>query len=55
MTIGIFRVLGIIGPLAEELGAAAEDGRITISEGIRILRRICDALGLDLDEEGLDL
>ena len=57
MGIGImfFRVLGMIGMLAEELSRAAEDGKITVSELIVIGRKVCDHLGIDLDEEGVSI
>jgi len=50
-----FRVLGMIGMLAEELATAATDGTLTAAELIRIGEKICEALGIDLDTTGFEL
>ena len=55
MKVGFFKILGLMGLLAEELSNAAIDGKITIKEAITIISKICEALGLDFDTEGLDL
>lgn len=55
MRISFFRVLGLIGLLAEELTKAAEDNRITVNEALHIIKRICETLGIDFDAEGFDL
>jgi len=55
MTIGFFKVIGLIGLLANELTAAAVDGKITAREAISIMEKICAALGIDLDKTGLEL
>lgn len=47
--IGYFKIIGLIGLLAEELTIAAEDGKITVSEAIRIVVKICETLNLDFD------
>lgn len=53
--IGIFKVFGLVTMLSGELTAAAEDGKITIAEGVRIIRKVCEALGIKLDETGFDI
>ncbi len=54
MKTGFFKIIGLIGLLSEELSTAAEDGRITIAEAVRIVQRICDALGIDFDNTGYE-
>jgi transcription termination factor NusB len=44
-------VLGLVGLLAEELSAAAVDGKITVNEALRIVKRICDSLGIEFVAE----
>jgi len=51
MKIGFFKVLGLVGMLAEELTAAAVDGKVTVKEALRIVERICDALGIEFVAE----
>lgn len=55
MKVGFFRIIGLFGLLAEELTIAAEDGKITVAEAIKIVTRICEALGIDFDATGFDL
>lgn len=55
MKIGFFQVIGLIGLLAKELSAAAEDGKITVNEALKIVSGICESLGLDFDQEGFDI
>ncbi|SDO03920.1 hypothetical protein SAMN04488516_11726 [Desulfonauticus submarinus] len=49
MKIGFFSVLGLIGVLAEELTKAASDGKITASEGLHIVEKVCEQLGIKLE------
>jgi hypothetical protein len=51
MKIGFFKVLGLVGMLAEELTAAAVDGKITVDEALRIVGKICEALGIEFITE----
>jgi hypothetical protein len=51
MKVSFFRVLGLVGLLAEELSLAAVDGKITVDEALRIVKRICDALGIEFVAE----
>jgi len=55
MHIGFFKVLGLIGMLANELSMAAVDGKITAREALKIMEKVCDELGIDLDKTGIDL
>ena len=55
MSINAFRVMGLVGLLATELSAAAADGKVTVKEGITIIEKVCGALGIDFDKEGVDL
>ena len=55
MHIGFFKVLGLIGMLANELSAAAVDGKITAREAMAIMEKVCEQLGIDLDKTGIDL
>ncbi len=55
MKIGFFKILGLVGLLAEELTKAASDNRITVDEAILIVRRICEQLGINFDESGIDV
>ena len=52
---GIFKIIGLIGILAEELGTAATDGKITLREGITIMMRVAEAIGVDFDTSDVDL
>lgn len=49
MEINYFKVLGLIGLLASELTIAARDGKITGTEGIKIISNICEGLGFTFD------
>ena len=53
--VGFFAVLGLVGLLADELTKAAEDGKITVSEGLKILKAICERLGIDFDTTGIKI
>jgi len=55
MHIGFFKVIGLIGLLANELTTAAMDGKITAREALSIMEKICAALGIDLDKTGIEL
>ena len=50
-----FKILGLVGLLADKLMAAAKDGKVTIAEGLDIIRAICSQLGIDFDETGWEL
>lgn len=43
-----FKILGMVGTLAEALTKAASDGKITLTEGVVILQTICDEIGVEL-------
>jgi len=49
MKIGFFKIFGMIGMLAEELTKAAEDGKITADEALRIVEKICEEIGISLE------
>jgi len=55
LEIGIFKIIGLIGLLAKELGDAANDGKITFAEGVSIIKAICEQLGIDFEDEGIEL
>jgi len=47
-----FKILAMMGMLSTELGKAAVDGKITVGEGIELVKKICAELGIDFDEVG---
>ena len=53
--ISAFKVIGMVGMLAEELSTIAADGKVTVNEILSLGRKICENLGLDFDEVGFDL
>ncbi len=53
--VGFFSILGLIGTLAEELNKAAEDNKITITAGLHIAKELCGKIGVEWDDEGLEL
>lgn len=55
MKINYFKVIGMVGMLAEELSQIAEDGKVTIKEAVDLIERICEQLGLDFDQAGFQL
>ncbi len=55
MKINYFKVIGMVGMLAEELGEIAEDGKVTIKEALDLMEKICERLGLDFDRTGFQL
>ena len=55
MTINAFKVMGMVGMLAEELSTIAADGKVTVTEAFNLIKKICDTLGLDFDDTGFDL
>ena len=55
MKINYFKVIGMIGMLAEELTRISEDGKITIKEAVDLVEKICEHLGLDFDQAGVQL
>lgn len=55
MKINYFKVIGMIGMLAEGLSQIAEDGKVTINEALDLMGKICEHLGLDFDRTGLQL
>ena len=50
MKVSVFQIFGLVGTLASELTRAASDGKITVDEGLSILKTICSHLGVDLVE-----
>lgn len=55
MKLNYFKVIGMVGMLAEELSKIAEDGKITIKEAVELVEKICEQLGLDFDQAGVQL
>jgi len=55
MHVNTFKVMGLVGMMAEELGTIAADGKITITEALGLIKKICKNLNLDFDETGFDL
>ena len=55
MKISYFKVIGMIGMLAEELSQIAEDGKINIKEALNLIEKICEQMGLDFDNEGIEI
>ncbi|MCP4665311.1 MAG: hypothetical protein GY849_03005 [Deltaproteobacteria bacterium] len=55
MTINVFKVMGMVGMLAEELSTIAADGKVSVTEAFSLVKKICDTLGLDFDDTGFDL
>lgn len=55
MKVTFFKILGLVGLLAEELTKAAVDNKITAKEAINIIQMICTALGINFDTEGINL
>jgi hypothetical protein len=53
MKINFFKILGLLGILARELKKIPEDGKVTITEAINLMKLICERLGLDFDQEGV--
>lgn len=51
----ILKVLRIVMAVADDIVAAAADGKITIAEALNIIQAICDELDIDFDTTGLDL
>lgn len=47
------KILGIVGLLSVKLQEAAVDNKITVNEGIEIIKVVCEALGIDFDDTGL--
>ncbi len=45
-----FKVMGMVGMLAEELGNITADGKVTFLEAIDLVTKICEALGFDFDK-----
>ena len=55
MKISIWTIFGMLGMLATELTTAAKDGKITLREGIAILEKVCQTIGVDLDMTCVEL
>ena len=55
MKITWFKALGLIGLLASELTKVAEDGKITITEALTVVSKICLELGINFDTTGLTM
>lgn len=52
MKVSMWKVLGIIGLLADELTKAGVDNRITVDEALLMVARIAPTVGLQFDETG---
>ncbi|HLP59184.1 MAG TPA: hypothetical protein VK186_10160 [Candidatus Deferrimicrobium sp.] len=55
MDVKTFKVIGMVGMLAEELSLIAADGKVTVNEAIGLIKKICKNLDLDFDEVGFDM
>ncbi|MCU0286290.1 MAG: hypothetical protein MUF15_07805 [Acidobacteria bacterium] len=55
MNINTFKVIGMVGMLAEELSLIAADGKVSVNEAIGLIKKICKSLDLDFDEVGFDM
>lgn len=51
----IMLALRIIGVVGQELAAITQDNKITVSEGLYIVKTIAFELGYSFDDEGVDL
>lgn len=51
---GFLKMLGVAMTLATDLAEAASDGKLTVSDGIKIVEDVCTKLGIDFDTEGID-
>lgn len=49
------KALALVSLIAAELPEMVADGKITLSEGIRLVQKISAQLGFDFDTEGVDL
>lgn len=55
MKISFWKALSLVGLLAEELGKAVADNKITIAEALYIVEVICQKLRIDFDKARFDL
>jgi len=53
--LNFFMILSMAMTIMGEIAMAASDGKITVSEAIKIITKAALALGLDLDDEGIDV
>jgi len=53
--INFLMVLGLLGLLVGELTKAVTDNKITLAEGIDIIRKVCSQLGIEFDMAGVEL
>lgn len=49
MKIGFFQGLALVGMLGKQIGDAYLDDHIDVAEGIEILEKICETLGVTFD------
>lgn len=55
MRIGFFKAIRIGMSVVSKVNEAAQDGRISINEAVRILEYLCGELGIDLDKKGFNI
>jgi hypothetical protein len=55
MHVNTFKVMGLVGMLAEELSVIAADGKVSVTEALGLIKKVCKQLDLDFDEVGFDL
>lgn len=55
MKLTLWKIVGLIMELADQIIKAADDGKITVTEGLAILRTACMKLGIDFDEQGIEI
>ncbi len=51
MEISYFKAMSLVKSLSVDLSEAAEDNRITATEGMEIIRKVCAELEIEFDEE----
>ena len=52
---GFGKALGVAMTLVEDIVMAAADGKLTITDGVKILEDVCTKFGINFDTEGIDI
>ena len=47
--ISIMKILGLVGMLTDELIKIQADGKVTITEGVKLVDKVCMAVDMDFD------
>lgn len=55
VVVNVLKVIGLVGILSTELTLAAADGKVTAAEGLVILEKVCNALGIDFEKAAIDV